>query len=189
MKYYFIDDDNGKFMSDDGKRCFSRLAGGEILPFFDSPRGKGVRFVEQINEETGDLYFVEVPRQYLQEFRKEERHKQYLRNSQIESGYITISYDTTTGIAGEDEGEEIVGTEFVDVEEECLHKMELEIMREALRQLTEDELKLVTLLYLRSEPLKEREVSEYLGISQPSVNIRKNKILKKLEKIINQNPK
>lgn len=189
MKYYFIDDDNGKFMSDDGKRCFSRLAGGEILPFFDSPRGKDVRFVEQINEETGDLYFVEVPRQYLQEFRKEERHKQYLRNSQIESGYITISYDTTTGIAGEEEGEEIVGTEFVDVEEACMHKCDLELLRVALSKLTDKDLELITLLYLSEEPMTERQVSAYLNAPQTTISSRKKRILKFLEEFFVQNEK
>lgn len=187
MKYYFIDDDNGQYLSDDGKRRFSRLAGGEIMAFFASPRGKGVRFMEQVVEDDGDMYMVEIPRQYLKEYRQDERRQQYVRDIIKASGYITIPYNTVTGMAGEEEAEEIAATEFEDIEDSTMHQVEMEMLRKALDTLSETEMELLNLLYLGAAPMTEREVSDYFGLAHTTINYRKKIILKKLQDFFVQN--
>lgn len=67
----------------------------------------------------------------------------------------------------------------VDLEEEAIKLLEIEALYEALNGLSEEERKIIQLLFF--EEFKERKVAKIIGISQASVNIKKKKILEKLK--------
>lgn len=65
-----------------------------------------------------------------------------------------------------------------------LHEIELEMLRRALKTLSDDELVIIHDLYLADETLTERALGGKLGLSQKAINLRKQSILKKLKKIM-----
>ena len=68
------------------------------------------------------------------------------------------------------------------VEDAVIREIDLEILRRALKSLTDDELKIVRSLYLSDNPMSERQLSKELGVSQKTVNNWKRRVLDKLKK-------
>lgn len=79
-------------------------------------------------------------------------------------------------------GEELIADESVDVVAEVMHKMELETLRKALLSLSESEYQLIYDLFLKDNPLTERDLSKKYKVSQPVIHKRKMQIFEKLRK-------
>lgn len=69
-----------------------------------------------------------------------------------------------------------------DIEEIAELNIELKILFKAMKQLSNDELKLISLIYF--EDKTERECAEFYDISQKNINKKKKRILCKLKKLI-----
>ena len=69
-----------------------------------------------------------------------------------------------------------------DIEEIAELNIELKILFKAMKQLSNDELKLISLIYF--EDKTERECAEIYDISQKNINKKKKRILCKLNKLI-----
>lgn len=87
-------------------------------------------------------------------------------------------------IAVQGNGEDIIADTNVDVEEDVIQIMEVDALYAAISQLDPVSRYIVHSYYLASEQKSEQEIAEVLGISQPAVNKRKNKVLKKLKKLV-----
>lgn len=83
---------------------------------------------------------------------------------------------------GEDENEAVLVDKNTDVQKMVEDKLSLESLHAALDLLTEDELYIIDELYFKEKT--EREVAETVSISQKNVNKKKNKILQKIKKFL-----
>ena len=71
MKIFYLDDENGTFLSTDGRRRFVRLVGGEVLSYIKENRFQKVYFfTTSTEEELGDLVLIEIPEASVSKFRK-----------------------------------------------------------------------------------------------------------------------
>lgn len=88
-----------------------------------------------------------------------------------------------------DDTEDSDGTAVVDkysddghtVEDAVIREINLEILRRALKTLTDDELKIVRSLYLDDNPMSERQLSKIMDIPVTTLDYRKKQVLKKLK--------
>ena len=185
MAIYYIENENGTFLSEDGKRRFIRLCGREAYDYLRSAEGKKKRFMKtSTREDGGEEEYVEVPLAYMRKHRKDERRAQYVSDSRKSSGITIISVNDLLSPDGEVTGIDVIQDESVDIEESVIHADEIAMLRKALKALTEEEIAFVGALYLADKPLSEREMAAHLGISQVAVHKRKLAILRKLKKIL-----
>jgi DNA-directed RNA polymerase sigma subunit (sigma70/sigma32) len=181
MKIFYIEDQNGKYASEDGSRRFTRLEGTAAYEFLRSPMGQGRRFMKLANIDSDeDEINIEVNSNVMKSFRMYERREQYVTDVANTWGYEVLSlyYEETA------DGEmlsEVVADEDVNVEKEAFMQIDLETLRKALDTLTEDEYALICALYLQDKPMTERAYSMASGIPQKTINDRKLRILKKLK--------
>lgn len=184
MSIYYFENENGTFFSEDGKRRFIRLSGKDAYDYMRENKTGDSYFVQTITDDTedGEKVFVEVPKSSVSVYRGGTYHAQYLSKMRKKKHYRIVSLSHPT--------EESDGTAAVDkygddghsVEDAVIREINLEILRRALKALTDDELKIVRSLYLSDNPISERELSRELGIPQKTLNNRKKRVLNKLKK-------
>lgn len=181
IKIYYIEDKNGKYVSEDGTRRFTKLEGREAYTFLKTPKGKKKRFMRISSIEDNEEINIEVPSKEIKDFRKYERRNQYTVDNEKECPFTFVSLCFAE--CGEDEvPEEELADDGVNVEEEVLHQIELKRLQKALESLTRDEYALIYALYLQNKPMTEKEYSIKIRTTQQSVNKRKKTIFKKLRK-------
>ena len=183
MKIFYLDDENGTFLSTDGRRRFVRLVGGEVLSYIKENRPQEVYFfTTTTEEESGDLVFVEIPEDSVSKFRKDINHENYMNQIKKDSPIVCIS------LLDQTEGEEdltvqdTIIDESVNVEDEVINAIEREMLHRVLMTLSDEELRIIRDLFNSKTKITEEVLAERLGISQPAVNKRKSSILKKLKK-------
>lgn len=185
MATFYIENENGNFFSEDGKRRFMRLTGKAAYDYLSSEEGKNKHFMKTSSyEDGGELEWIEVPEALVPEHCKAKRRAQYVSDCIEESGFITISM-----YAAEDDeesdfasGEELIVDSSCNVEEQAIQNIEISVLREALSTLSDKQKELINYLYLSPNPLTMEEVATILGINVSNVCRRKNTILKKLKK-------
>ena len=84
----------------------------------------------------------------------------------------------------ESNGEEVVPDLETDVEEEIIHTITLQKLREVLTALPKEDVALLTALYLQTPPLTLRAYSEQTGIPVMTLHYRKEKLLQLLKKLL-----
>ncbi len=184
MSIYYIEDKNGDIFSTDGKRRFIRLSGKAAYEYLSIHRGK--RFYKLTAEEDNeDSIFVEVPPSKVRKIRKGERRAQYVADIKKESGISEISlYAIQEGdFGGRFSGEEVIEDSETDVENEAIHRIQLEKLYQAIQTLTDDEKELVARLY-SDKPMTVRELSKEWNVHYSTISRKHNVILKKLKKLL-----
>ena len=87
---------------------------------------------------------------------------------------------------GDDEdkasGEELIADDSFNLETEVLKQIDMTTLRKALKTLDEDEMELITALYLSKHPMSESKLARKLGVSQPMIYKRKIAIFEKIRK-------
>lgn len=186
MAIYYYEDQNGKYSSHTDARRFSRVSGKEAYAYLKSAEGKTKRFMKSNDyEDGGEDVFVEIPAEYIRDYRQGERREQYVNDIREDAGFTEISLYAMQGDGNPNDllsGEELIADESVDVVAEVMHKMELETLRKALRSLSESEYQLIYDLFLKDNPLTERDLSKIYKVSQPIIHKRKMQIFEKLRK-------
>ena len=82
-----------------------------------------------------------------------------------------------------DSGEEVVYDRCEETVSEIVEgSLELEQLRQAIKELTREEFDLLQLLYGSSKPMSERKVAELIGVSHQMIHKRKKSIINKLKK-------
>ena len=114
-------------------------------------------------------------------FRKSERRKQYVKECEKDSEIETISYNTPLRDQEDLTIEDVVSDSLKSVEDDALHEIELEIMRRALKSLSDEELKIIHALFLSKKKLTEEKLAKEMGVSHQAISKRKARILKKLK--------
>lgn len=188
MKIFFIEDENGDYYSTDGKRRFTKMTGNEARIFLKKERkaGRNRKFLlteteeRDVNELFDEIY-VEIPMDSVSIFRKPERRKQYVKDCEEESEIETISYNAPLRDQEDLTIEDVVSDSLKRVEDDALHEIELEIMRRALKTLTDEELRIIHSLYLSKKKLTEDKLAKEMGVSHQAISKRKERIFKKLQ--------
>lgn len=182
MSIYYFESENGDYFSEDRKRRFIRLSGKAAYKYLRENRSEDTYFFKTVTDERdGEDIYVEVPKSAVSVFRGELYHEQYLAKWKKKKGFRIISLLQQIEDQDELTVEDIVPDESMDFEDEVIHEIELEILRRALKSLTDEELKLIHSLFLSESPMPERELSGKLGIPQTTLNSRKKAILQKLK--------
>ncbi|MBR3294486.1 MAG: sigma-70 family RNA polymerase sigma factor [Oscillospiraceae bacterium] len=183
MAIYYVENENGRFLSNDGSRRFMKLCGRQAYEYLKSAEGQTKRFMRtSSHEDGGEEEFVEVPPAFIRQHRKDERHEQYVSDCMENSGLITISL-----YAMEDDkdrnlysGEELVADPSSDIEAQVLHEINLEILHRALKALTDEELYLIEALYLMEKRYSEQDLAILMGVSQQAISKKRLRVLAKL---------
>lgn len=121
-------------------------------------------------------YLYEVTKEQYQAFKKE--HDHHKRLEEVEREVVILSFDSL-GEGGES-AEKFIADPDVHIEEDVIHKMMIEKLRVAINKLSAEELMLIDLIYTQMK--SEREVAKLTGIPQRTICYRKNRLLNKLKK-------
>ena len=182
MSIYYFENENGSFLSENGKRRFIRLSGNAAYEYMRTNRSKDMYFIQTVTKETdGEKVFVEVPKNAVPEVRREINHDNYLsrvKRRQRKKNYIYYPLQIGDGKAVFDK----YGDDGHSVEDAVLHEIDLEILRRALKYLSEEELRIIRELYLSDKPIAERELSRRMNIPVTTLNYRKKRALNKLRR-------
>ena len=161
------------------------LSRDEFLVFIKLPENKNRRFIKLSSTNDGGSdgrIIIEATEAQYKDWLVEKRHAQYLRD--INPGYKVTSYHADDN---EDEdfcGEELITDMECEVELECFGNIYIKALRAAITKLSEEELHMVTYLYLSDVKGTDRGYSALTGIPVMTINNRKNRILRKLKKIM-----
>lgn len=182
---FYIKDENGIFLSTDGKIRYTMLKGKELYKFLKSENGKHRCFYVDFDD-NGDKIGLEVDPKDSSDCSKQHERDKYIDRVKEELDITIVSASILVSTPGEDDialTDTLVDEdEKADVELMAMRNMDLETLRAALKTLTEDEYKLIYDLYLARTPLTEQQIGDKIGMSQRGVSKRKYRILKKLKK-------
>jgi RNA polymerase sigma factor (sigma-70 family) len=144
-----------------------------------------IYFEKKRNPKYADRYFLpyhgyllEVPFEYYEKETQDIDRRKYLHKEAKRNG--EVSYDSLD--SDEMNGEELIRDIYTDVEQNAITRIMIAKLRQALKQLTANEMALIDALYYQE--MKERQYAAILGISQKGVNKRRHNILDKLKRII-----
>lgn len=179
---FYIKDDNGIFLSADGKTKYICLEGSALYDFLNSEDGKNRTFYVDIDE-NGDKIGVETEPKMVTACNEQRERDRYRNKVKAQLNITVVSGNIKVSIPGEDEIEliETITDEDTDVESDVMHNLDLETMRKALQKLTDEEYHLIYHLYLSKNPVTERKYAEIRGLHYMTVHNRKTAILKNLK--------
>lgn len=181
---FYIKDENGSYLSIDGKTRYSCLEGMALYDFLKTEDGKRRSFHVDIDED-GNKIGIEASLEFLKKEESEKNHSAYLERQKAESGIEVISANIV--VRDSESNMELIETVAditMNVELKALKAIDLQNLRKALGQLSKDEYDLIFHLFLADEPMTERQYGAARGIPQKTVNCRKKVILGKLKKYL-----
>ena len=165
------------------------LTGKQFYKITSSEEGKN-RYFKKINDGADDgmdVYVFETTRDdYLAWDRA---HKCVERKKKTQKKYkpVFVSMDAYIGPEKEYTYHDIVADEVESIEDRVELEFFIEELRLILKTLSEDELKLVNMLYLDNDRgLSEREIARLNGIDPGTLRYQRTKILKKIKKSFTQ---
>ena len=150
------------------------MSGAEYLDFVRDPENKDRFFLNMKN------VVLECSKEEDLQSRTEKRRSDYLAESK--KGWTIISLFAQGG--KESTGEEVIPDPDADVEENILHTLAVQRVREVVDALPEEDAALLRALYLQTPPLTLRAYSEKTGIPVMTLHYRKEKLLRLLKQQI-----
>lgn len=181
---YYIKDENGTVLSSDGQTRFKVIEGAELYSYLQSEERKG-KYFYFFKDEDGDVIGFECTQEQFRELENERQRNIYrIENCKKKSFEIISGNQMINDTETEVELFETIADENADIEEIYDRQEMIEKIIEVLDSLSEEERDLITELFLSTDPKTEREYAEKIGITQPTVNYRKMKILEKIKKFL-----
>lgn len=181
FKVFYIEDENGKYISEDGSKRWTRLTGQALYNFLQTEKGKSTYFFVD-TDDNGISVGIETKSKGKQTIlESDKRRKRYIYDVQKQLEFTTVSFDYFETEDGISSGDEVIPNNDDSVEAIVFRRIEFETLYKALSSLAEDEYALICALYLQEKPLTEREFSRETGVPQKTINDRKSRILKKLK--------
>ena len=174
---YYIENENGTILSEDGTRKFIVLEGQKLHDYLQTEEGKQKRFF--VYEDNGEVIGIEEMPNTTKGETKEERRVRYQRKVKAEKKPNEISLDDLVEIEGGDLIllHEIVPDESEDTEGKAVLQVSLEELRVARRCLTDEENRLLDLVFTDTHTRTAEEVGKLLGRTQQSVDEKVKRIL------------
>ena len=181
---FYIKDENGIFLSIDGKVKYTCLEGQKLYNFLKTKDGRNRCFHVEIDED-GNKIGIEATPEFIKAEESEKNHASYLERQKAKFGLEIIS---SNGNVRNNETDlqliETIADVTVDVESEVIKAIEKQSLRKALERMTADEYDLLYYLFLSEKPLTERQYGAARGLPQKTVNCRKQAIFSKLKKYL-----
>ncbi len=148
------------------------MSGTEYLDFVRDPENKDRFFLNMKN------VVLECSKEEYLRNRAEKRRSDYLAEGKKDWTIISLFAQKDK----ETSGEEVIPDLETDVEEEIIHTITLQKLREVLAALPKEDAELLTALYLQTPPLTLRAYSEQTGIPVMTLHYRKERLLQLLKK-------
>lgn len=148
------------------------MSGAEYLNFVRNPKNKDRFFLNMKN------VVLECSKEEYLQNRAEKRRSDYLAEGKKDWTIISLFAQKDK----ETSGEEVIPDLETDVEEEIIHTITLQKLREVLAALPKEDAELLTALYLQTPPLTLRAYSEQTGIPVMTLHYRKERLLQLLKK-------
>ena len=185
-KVFYIIDKNGEFLSENGKKRYKALSGQALYEYLRSEEGKIKYFDVWQDDDRAVMVGVEVPSEKIKIYAAEQRRRRYVKDVMKE---LDISITSLESIVENNDnslnGEEILASFDIEIEDEIIRKITIEEVRRAIRLLPLDEQKLIKEIFVCGKT--ERELSKKYGVSQVAIHKRKNRILQKIKKFFDKN--
>ena len=181
-KKFYIKDENGVYLSVDGKTRYTCLEGRELYLFLKSEEGKKRSFYVDIDD-NGNKIGIETEPKMITACAAQRERDRYRHKVMTKLNITVVSANTLVSVPGEDDLEllDTVADEDVDLEAKAMHHIDLEILKKALQALTKEEYRIIHCLYLSKTPISEKEIAKHLGMTQQAVSKRKRAIFEKLK--------
>ena len=150
------------------------MSGAEYLDFVRDPENKDRFFLNMKN------VVLECSKEEYLQSRTEKRRSDYLAESKKGRTIISLFAQADK----ESTGEEVIPDPDANVEENILHTLAVQRVREVVDALPEEDAALLRALYLQTPPLTLRAYSEKTGIPVMTLHYRKEKLLRLLKQQI-----
>ena len=150
------------------------MSGAEYLDFVRDPENKDRFFLNMKN------VVLECSKEEYLQSRTEKRRSDYLAESKKGRTIISLFAQADK----ESTGEEVIPDPDANVEENILHTLAVQRVREVVDALPEEDAALLRALYLQTLPLTLRAYSEKTGIPVMTLHYRKEKLLRLLKQQI-----
>ena len=173
----------------EGQDNWITMNGYEFAMFMKTPEGQARKDnFGQLDacSEDDNIIVMECGAEKAKEWRADKDRRDYLKECENASGFITFSYSAIYSEEGEISGEDMLPDDSCDIEEEIVHKMLLQEMRKAISSLTAEEIELINALFLDENPLTEGEFAALHNEKRSTVNSRKYAVLRKLKNIMGE---
>lgn len=179
-KEFYIEDENGRYLSEDGKKRWTKLTGRELYEFLQTERGKNAFFYEYVNEQGVRVGFEVTDKKIELNCKASKRRTQYVNDINARYNYIVVSYDYIATEDGESSGDEVIADEYSAFIEEVARKADVFNLHQALESLSDEEYELINALYLREERMTVRAYAKTKGVSHTAIIKRRNEIFEKI---------
>lgn len=179
---FYIKDENGIFLSTDGKIRYTLLEGKELYNFLKSEDGKRRSFHVDIDE-NGDKIGIEAEPEQIRSCSEQHERDKYRNKVKKKLNISIVSANAVVSIPGEDDIEliETLVDEETDVEADAIRRAEIDTLRAALKTLTEDEYRLIYRLFLDDCPVSQHKYAKEIGMTQKGISKRQERIFLKLK--------
>ena len=177
---FYIKDENGIYLSVDGKTRYSKLEGDELYMFLMSEEGKKRSFHVD-TDENGDKIGIEGEPDKVRELDRINRRERYLNTVKLECNVTFVSGNMPVEDTDYAELFDTIEDESQDLDKMLTAQEELNTLRKAIQSLNPQEKKLLYYLFFKTEPLTEQQVADKLGISQQAVSKRKKALFVKIK--------
>lgn len=181
-KIYYVLDQNGEFPSEDGSMRYRELRGQALYDYLQSEEGRKKLFDRMVDDEGNEigieLHNEDIRRQYA----KERRRKCYLERMIEEDELTFLPY----GKNGTEVDEESIIDESADIEAKLFEAVLIKEVRIVFDRLTEEEQTLLEALVMGENRITTTAYGQIKGIPQQTVCYRKNALLKKLKKLLDE---
>ena len=185
-KIFYILDSNGEFLSEDGQKRYKALTGQALYAYLRGEEGKKKYFDVWQDDDRAVMVGVEVPPEKIKIYAMEQRRRRYIKDVMKE---LDISITSLESIVENNDnplnGEEVLASFDIEIEDEIIRKITIEEVRRVIRLLPLDEQKLIKEIFVYGKT--ERELSKKYGVSQVAIHKRKNRIFQKIKKFFDKN--
>jgi len=175
---FYVRDPNGTIFSEDRKTRYREIAGSDIGAFLETPEGKSRIFYLFASKK--GTHAIEAPPELRKKYNCEDQRLRDRNKRNVETGVVVFSLSTLLE-DGENTLLDTIPDKSVDVAGDVEKKILHAYLRHVVSGLPRAERELIESLYLKDEPMTEREYSDFSGIPQKTINDRKRRILKRLQ--------
>lgn len=182
-KIFYILDDNGEFLSEDGKKRYRALTGQALYQYLRTEEGKKKYFDVWQDDDRAVMVGVEVPTERAKLYEAEKRRRRYLYAVMEELDISITSLDVVLDAESEMvNGEHALPSLAIDIEESLVEKIEKEELHKALKRLTKEEREFIKALFF--DGYSERDYAKKTGVYHNAIHKKKLRILKKLKNFL-----
>lgn len=164
------------------------MNGFEFARFMETPEGQSRKDNFGRLDSYGDndsIFVIECGKSKAVEWRADKDAHDYLVKQEALSNIKTVSFNILCTDDDESSGENVIADPDCDVVSDLIRILDNQSLMKALKSLDTDEYQLIYYLFLKNNPVSERQASFILNMPRTTLNYRRKMILQKLKDLIN----